>query len=258
MKARKSYGQHFLIRPDIAERIAKLMLPYTDIQQIVEVGPGTGALTQHLVSLDKPICAIEADKNLLPILYNNFGNHPLIELIHADYLRFDLLKHIPKGQFGIIGNFPYNISSQIVMSLIRYHQRCPVMIGMFQKELADRVIAPPGDKTYGAISALIQFYYIGKHEFTLGPGAFDPPPKVKSSVITLTRREAYPDVPYAVYRQLVKQAFNMRRKKLRNSIGSLFAEEVVESDPIFQSRPERLSVDDFVTLVNIYMKGQKA
>ena len=251
MKARKSYGQHFLIKPEVAETTAAYLNDYTDIDYIVEVGPGMGALTRYLVQHPKPVLAIEADKNLIPFLYNNFNNHKNLKIVHADYLKYDVRTHYPDLSFALVGNFPYNISSQIVMSLVAYREACPVMIGMFQKELADRIIAPPGSKTYGAISALIQFYYSGHQKFNLEPGAFNPPPKVKSSVIALERRTTIPEVDFKVYKRLVKMAFGQRRKKIRNTIGKFFEAELVATNAYFQLRPEQLGVDDFVALVGL-------
>lgn len=255
MKAKKSYGQHFLIQPGAAERISDCLKDYDDIDYIVEVGPGLGALTKHLVSYPKPILAIEADKGVIPILYNSLGNHPNLDIVHADFLRYHVTEKYPDKRFALIGNFPYNISSQIIFALIGYRDVCPVMVGMFQKELAERVISPPGSKTYGVISALAQLFYTGKRVFNLEPGAFNPPPKVKSSVIILERRTDTPDVDYKTYRRLVKMSFSQRRKKLRNTIGQFFPADIVESNPYFQERPEQLGVDDFVTLVGL-MEGK--
>ncbi len=251
LKARKSYGQHFLVRPEIAERIASYVEDFSDVDFILEVGPGLGALTKHLVDYSKPIVAIEADKNLIPILYNNFGNHPNLKLVHANYLSYDVQAEFPKQNFIVIGNFPYNISSQIVFSLIPYREQCPALIGMFQKELADRVIAGPGSKTYGAISALIQLFYTGRRMFNLEPGAFNPPPKVKSSVIILDRRNDTPEVDFNTYRRIVKMAFGQRRKKMRNTIGHLYSDSLVKEHHYFQERPEQLGVEDFVALVDM-------
>lgn len=232
------------------------MQDYLPVDLIVEVGPGMGALTRFLVDYSEPILAIEADKDLIPMLYTSFGSHPNLTIQHANYLKYNVLEDHPVDSFALIGNFPYNISSQIVMSLVAYKEHCPVLIGMFQKELADRVIAPPGSKTYGAISALIQLFYNGKHMFSLPPGAFNPPPKVKSSVIILERRTDTPDVSYKKYRQLVKAAFGQRRKKLRNSIGHLFPDEVVSKLKIFHERPEQLGVEAFVDLVKLREQHQ--
>ena len=251
MKARKSYGQHFLNKPEVAQTTASYVKDYENIDCIVEVGPGMGALTRYLVQYPMPLLAIEADKNLIPFLYNNFNNHSNLKIVHADYLKFDVRSVYPEKSFALVGNFPYNISSQIVMSLIEYRLHCPVLIGMFQKELADRVIAPPGSKTYGAISALIQFYYEGHKKFNLDPGSFNPPPKVKSSVIVLERRTSFPKVEYKSYRRLVKMAFGQRRKKIRNTIGHLFHQDLVAENGYFQQRPEQLGVEDFVELVKL-------
>ncbi len=251
MKARKSYGQHFLVQPGAAERIASFVKDYPEVDFVLEVGPGMGALTKHVLPLVKQLVVVEADRQLIPLLNNNFGNHPNLRIVHADFLKYDINTEYPDKSFVLIGNFPYNISSQIIFSLIANRAYCPVMIGMFQKELADRVIAEPGSKTYGVISALVQLFYNGHRKFNLEPGAFNPPPKVRSSVITLERRTDTPSVDYKKYRQLVKMSFSQRRKKMRNSIGHLFSQEVVESHQYFQERPEQLGVDDFVRLVRL-------
>ena len=251
MKARKSYGQHFLVQEGAAEQIASYAENYRDVDFIVEIGPGLGALTKFLVAYAKPILAIEADKDLIPILYNNFGNYPNLKLVHANFLKYDIREDRPDQNFILIGNFPYNISSQIIFSLIEYRNECPALIGMFQKELADRIIAPPGSKTYGAISAMLQLYYTGERMFNLEPGAFNPPPKVRSTVITLTRRSDSPEVDFKTYRRIIKMAFGQRRKKMRNSIGHLYEEQLAKTHPYFDERPEQLGVDDFVELVRL-------
>ncbi len=251
MKARKSYGQHFLIEPGAAERIADLLVDHPNIEQIVEVGPGMGALTKHLLPHSKRLIAVEADKHLLPFLFNHYGQYPNLKIVHANFLKLELNEQCGDDEFIIIGNFPYNISSQIIFKLIEYRAQCPALIGMFQKELADRLIAEPGSKTYGVISALVQLFYTGERIFNLDPGAFNPPPKVKSTVIRLNRKEHFPKVDYKKYRTLVKLAFGQRRKKMRNTIGHMFSKETIKSHKFFQERPEQLSVEDFIELVQM-------
>ena len=249
MKPKKSYGQHFLTRPEIADRIAACIDLDTDY--ILEVGPGQGILTEALLKQDKPLVAVEADKELVWKLQYKYVQDRRIRIIHADFLRFDPLKEKPSESFAILGNFPYNISSQIIFQLIRYRDHCPLLVGMFQKELADRLLAGPGNKVYGSITVLLQLFYSGRKVFNLEPGAFHPPPKVKSSVIYLKRKEEVPEVDYGNFRKIVKQAFGQRRKKMRNTIGHLFSKEIMEESHFFQQRPEELGVDEFVKLTNM-------
>jgi len=251
MKAKKSYGQHFLIEPGAAEQISDALSEHLDVDFIVEVGPGRGALTTHLLKHDRKVVAVEADKSLIPVLDKQFSNHENLNVVYADFLKYNVLDDHPEQSFAIIGNFPYNISSQIIFSLIGYRDNCPVLVGMFQKELADRLIAPPGSKTYGVISALVQLFYKGERLFNLNPEAFNPPPKVHSTVIKFIRRDDTPNVDYKTYRRIVKMAFSQRRKKLRNTIGHLFEDDIVTSNDYFQERPEQLGVDDFVKLVTL-------
>lgn len=251
MRARKSYGQHFLVQPGAAEQIANYIHDYPEVDFVVEIGPGRGALTQYLVDIPKPLLAIEADRDLVPILENDFGHHTNLKIMHADFLKHNIRDDHPDESFALIGNFPYNISSQIIFSLIEYRNQCPVLIGMFQKELADRLIAPPGSKTYGAISAMLQLFYTGERKFNLEPEAFNPQPRVRSTVIALHRREDTPEVDFKVYRHVVKMAFGQRRKKMRNTIGHLYSEDIAKTNPYFDERPEQLGVDDFVNLVEL-------
>jgi 16S rRNA (adenine1518-N6/adenine1519-N6)-dimethyltransferase len=249
MKPKKSYGQHFLTRPEIATRIANCIDIDTDY--ILEVGPGQGILTEALLKLDKPILAVEADKEMVWQLQYKYVQDLKLKIIHANFLKFNPLEDRSDQTFVLAGNFPYNISSQIIFQLIKYKEHCPLMVGMFQKELADRLLAKPGNKVYGAITVLLQLYYGGKKLFNLEPGAFHPPPKVKSSVIYLYRKASIPDINYTSFRQVVKSSFGQRRKKMRNTIGHLFSKDTVENMAVFQKRPEELSVTDFVELTKM-------
>ncbi len=246
---KKSLGQHFLTNPEIAARIAQAIPESCVVDNLIEVGPGGGILTQHLLHTGKTVHSVELDHSLIPELQRRFASASNLELVQGNFLKMDLTE-LSSSPFVIIGNFPYNISSQIIFKMLDYREDCPMMIGMFQKELADRLLAPPGSKTYGVISVLLQFYYEGERLFNLSPGAFFPPPKVKSTVIRLTRKAEHPDVDYKAFRKIVKQAFLSRRKKMRNTIGSYFDEAFRDSEPLFQQRPEQLSVEDFVYLTN--------
>lgn len=246
LKPKKSFGQHFLHREDIARRIAD-SLTTTD-GNILEVGPGKGMLTQFLLEKHPALRVVEADRDMVLFLRTHF---PALEgrIFEADFLKVPLDQFMEQRPFAIIGNFPYNISSQIVFHMLKYRQWIPEMVGMFQKEMADRIVAQPGSKTYGVISVLSQAWYDGTLLFNVDKSAFVPPPKVQSAVIRLTRKP-HDDLgcDVALFRQIVKQAFNQRRKMLRNTLKPFFPDQSLLDDRVFQQRPEQLSVADFVAL----------
>ena len=218
MRAKKEFGQHFLVQESIAERLAET-INLEGAKAIIEVGPGKGILTKYLLKLPLPLFAVELDRDMIPILQKEFENTGL-HITQGDILRVRIDDIIGADTpFIIAGNFPYNISSQIVFLALQYKYRMPYMIGMFQKEMAERIASPHGSKTYGVISVLTQAYYQAAVLFYVKPGSFMPPPKVNSAVISLTRyRTEIDDVPYPVLRQVVKMAFSQRRKKLRNTL----------------------------------------
>jgi len=255
MKAKKSFGQHFLTNEHIAERIANALPLIEAYPRVLEVGPGRGMLTKHLIEKPIDLKVVEADRMLIPILEQVFPslNGSIIE---GDFLKYPLDRAFEKQPFLLIGNYPYNISSQIVFRMIKYRDLIPQMAGMFQKEMADRIVAPPGNKTYGVISVLTQAYYEGKMLFKVEKGNFNPPPKVQSAVILLTRKEDQElGVPYGWFRRVVKQAFNQRRKMLRNTMKALLPEksELLTNEFLTQ-RPEQLSVEAFVQLTKWVME----
>ena len=245
MKLKKSFGQHFLHREDIAERIANSLIHDDKYNLIVEVGPGSGMMTKYLIERKESLIAIEADRDLIMPLSMTF---PMLNIIHKDFLKVKL-DEVTTGQFGLIGNYPYNISSQILFKMLEYRHLVPEMVGMFQKEVAQRVIAPPGSKTYGVISVLIQAYYSGEYLFTVDKGAFNPPPKVQSGVIRLVRRDIQ-DIPceYSMFKRIVKGTFSQRRKMLRNTMKQFIKDTDILKEEFFQQRPERLTVQDFIDL----------
>lgn len=252
MKAKKSFGQHFLHREDIAQRIATSLTLLSDCPRVLEVGPGTGKLTQYLLQLPgTKLRVAEADPDMVAYLAQHFPQlHG--DILAGDFLRLDLQTVFEGQPFLLIGNFPYNISSQIVFQMLHYRQLIPEMVGMFQREMADRIIAPPGSKTYGIISVLTQAYYTGQRLFTVDKSSFQPPPKVQSAVIRLLRK---PDgelgCPDALFRQVVKQTFGQRRKMLRNTLRGLVGpEQGMLEEPFFQQRPEQLALADFVRITN--------
>lgn len=248
MKAKKSYGQHFLNSRSIAQRIAESLQHTGAYERVVEVGPGKGMLTQFLLQRDFELFAVEADPDMVDHLRAHF---PQLEdhLIQGDFLQVHLEKHLGEAPFALIGNFPYNISSQILFRMLYYRHQIPEMVGMFQKEVAERVVAGPGGKTYGVISVLVQAYYEGEYLFGVDKKKFSPPPKVQSAVIRLTRREQSPiDCDEQLFRQVVKTAFGQRRKMLRNTMKQMVPDAPMLGEDFFKKRPEKLSVEDFVEL----------
>jgi 16S rRNA (adenine1518-N6/adenine1519-N6)-dimethyltransferase len=250
MRAKKSYGQHFLTNEHYARRIAQsLQLTDTYAQRVLEVGPGRGMLTKHLIEAGYDLWAAEADPDMVDYLRQHY---PALgeRILAGDFLRLDFAAHLP-GPFGLIGNFPYNISSQILIKMVDHYALIPEMVGMFQKEVADRVAAGPGSKTYGVIGVLVQAFYEVELLFGVSKGNFNPPPKVQSAVIRCTRR-AQPLVTaeeYPWFRRVVKTAFGMRRKMLRNSLKPLVpAGADLLAAKGFSRRPERIAVAEFVAL----------
>lgn len=247
---KKSLGQHFLRDEHIIARILEALLE-DPFQQLLEVGPGGGALTASLLKIPGiDFKAVELDDEKVAYLNQAL---PDIQgkIIHQDFLH---MKPPFSGPFTIIGNFPYNISSQILFTILDWKDQVPVVIGMFQKEVAQRAASAPGNKVYGVLSALVQAFYEVEYLFDVKPGCFNPPPKVMSGVIRLrARKEALPYRSERDYRNLVKTAFNQRRKTLRNAVKGLFDADVL-TDPIFDRRAETLSIDEFAALT-FRMKG---
>jgi len=248
MKAKKSLGQHFLNQPAIAKKIADSLLPIPGIPKVVEVGPGKGMLTQFLLEKYPDLIMIETDHDMVDFLDQRFAGQTS-RLYKANFLKTDL-KELVGSPFSLIGNFPYNISSQILFKMLDNREMVPQMVGMFQKEVADRIAAKHGNKTYGILSVLVQAFYKVDHLFNVAPGSFSPPPKVNSSVIRLYAIEGVDlGVPLEKkLRQVVKVSFNQRRKMLRNSIRALWPDHIPDDDPILSMRPEDLSVEDFIML----------
>lgn len=249
VKAKKGLGQHFLKNEAIARDIARAIKFHQGCRNVVEIGPGTGALTVHLLELDCRLKLCEIDRESVAFLPGRFPEAKL-DIIEDDFLRLDL-DHLFTEPFIVAGNFPYNISSQILFRVFENRNRVPELVGMFQKEVAERVAAGPGSKTYGILSVLLQAFYDIEYLFTVDENAFIPPPKVKSGVIRLTRNvaEALP-CDEALFVKVLKTAFNQRRKTLRNSLRALMPLTAL-SDPLFDKRPEQLSVAEFVRLTGM-------
>jgi len=247
VRPKKALGQHFLTDQSVAQAIVASLHGRGDV---LEVGPGTGVLTQYL--LQDPLLVlkvVEVDGESVRYLLERF---PILgpALYEADFLKMDLARLFP-GPFSLIGNFPYNISSQIFFKVLDYRERIPEIVCMIQKEVAERLAAGPGTKTYGILSVLLQTWYDIEYLMTVGEGAFVPPPKVKSAVIRLTRntRERL-DCDEELFRKVVKTTFNQRRKTIRNSIKPIVSALPVLPAyiPFLDARPEQLAVEEFIAL----------
>lgn len=248
---KKSLGQHFLTDARICEQIAESLRGH-EFTQLVEVGPGGGALTKYLLQIPKiNFKAVELDREKVAYLQLNF---PMLssKIIEGSILDIEAPF---EGDFAVIGNFPYNISTQIVFKILEWKQQVPLMIGMFQKEVAERIVSKPNTKVYGILSVLVQAFYDVEYLFDVPATAFNPPPKVVSGVIRLVRKEHPVSIKSErLFYALVKAAFNQRRKMLRNPLKPYF-EEAVLQETIFTKRPEQLSVEDFAALTFRVGKG---
>ncbi|MFN0035957.1 MAG: 16S rRNA (adenine(1518)-N(6)/adenine(1519)-N(6))-dimethyltransferase RsmA [Saprospiraceae bacterium] len=250
MHAKKSYGQHFLKDDGIAERIAASLLQAEQTGRVLEVGPGMGMLTKYLLARsDYETFGVEADRDMVDFLKKNYPDFAQSRLVAKDFLDFDAPAFFEGKQFCLIGNFPYNISTQILFRLLDWRSQIPEMVGMYQKEVADRIASPPGSRVYGITSVLAQAFYRTESLFNVEPGSFNPPPKVRSSVIRLTRKEDFElGCDETRFRTLVKTAFGQRRKMLRNTLKPFFPNDLLMSDPYFEKRPETLSWEEYVAL----------
>ena len=249
VRPKKHLGQHFLTDLNIAQNIAGA-LTGVDYQDVLEVGPGMGVLTQYLLQTKHTIHAIEVDNESVDYLKTNF---PKLEpnLIFGDFLKCNLAKDFP-SPLAIIGNFPYNISSQILFKTIENRSQIPEFVGMFQKEVAERICEPPGSKAYGVLSVLTQSFYDTEYLFNVNRFVFDPPPKVASAVLRLRRKETIDlNCDERLYFRVVKTAFQQRRKTLRNSLKTFSLSTNLKEDTIFGQRPEQLGVSDFVRITNL-------
>ncbi len=248
VKPKKHLGQHFLKDKNIAEKIVN-SLNAENIKDVIEIGAGTGILTDFLLKKDYNLHIIEIDTESIDYLKIHYPDLKE-KLLHKDFLKFDLQNSF-KENIAIIGNFPYNISSQIVFKVIENRQIVKEVVGMFQKEVAERITAVPGNKTYGILSVLTQAYYNTEYLFTVNEQVFYPPPKVKSGVIRLIRKNNETiNCDDALFKKIVKTGFNQRRKTLRNSLKSL-TQNIETLHDFFNKRPEQLSWLQFVELTNL-------
>lgn len=254
VRAKKHLGQHFLTDLNIARRIAEALTASSEgVPSVLEVGPGMGVLTQFLLPVyGDRLTVAEIDGESVVYLR---AHNPELHIIEGDFLQMDMAALYPDG-VNIIGNFPYNISSQIFFKVLDYKDLVPEVVGMIQKEVAVRLASTPGGKEYGILSVLLQAYYDIEYLFTVPPGVFNPPPKVQSAVIRIRRNNVSSlECDEVLFKRIVKATFNQRRKTVRNSLGSAFPEVLravgegeVEAHPFFGLRPETLSVAQFVEL----------
>lgn len=256
VKPKKHLGQHFLNDETVCQRMAALLENQADFQKVIEVGPGMGALTKYLLQSDKEIHVVEIDEESVDYLYENYPE--LRKNIHSrDFLREDLSAMMGNQPFAVFGNFPYNISSQILFKVLDFKDEIPLVVGMFQKEVAERIASPPGSKKYGIISVLLQAFYDIEYLFTVDEDVFTPPPKVKSGVIQLVRNQTKSlKCDHGKFKTVVKTAFNQRRKTLRNSLKSLTPKDFEASkefNELLQKRPEQLSVSEFIWITEQIM-----
>jgi 16S rRNA (adenine1518-N6/adenine1519-N6)-dimethyltransferase len=244
MKAKKHFGQHFLTSETTASEIVAGLGPLSE-QDVLEIGPGMGVITQFMVKQCKSFKAVEIDPEAQAFLEAKFEG---IELIKADFLKVDLSKYYT-SQFSLIGNFPYNISSQIVFKIIDYYEQIPKWVGMFQLEMGERLFALPKDKkAYGILSVLLPFYYKVEKVMALPPGAFNPPPKVNSIVLKATRVDYQMKCNPVFMKRVVKTAFGQRRKTLSNSLSSIVPKAIVNTHQFANLRPENLTHIQFEEL----------
>ena len=250
VRAKKNLGQHFLTDKNIARKIVE-SLQVSGTDQVLEIGPGMGVLTQFLLQKETfQTTVVEIDRESVEYLNNHF---PELKdrIISKDFLKMDLASHFSKP-FAIIGNFPYNISSQIFFKVLGNRDQIPEVVGMLQKEVAERISTGPGSKTYGILSVFLQAFYDIEYLFTVNEHVFSPPPRVKSAVIRLTRNQKQQlECDEKLFFQLVKAGFNQRRKTLRNSLKMFIRDATLKENDLFSLRPEQLNVNDFEQLTRL-------
>ncbi len=254
VRAKKHLGQHFLKDESIAQRIANVV-PFEGVEKVLEIGPGMGVMTKYL--LDMPhveTWVVEIDQESVSYLKAHY-NQLSARILEEDFLKWNPSLTFGKEKFALIGNFPYNISSQIVFKVLEHMDQIPLFGGMFQKEVAQRLCAPPGNKTYGILSVLCQAYYDLSYDFTVPPDVFSPPPKVESGVMHMVRKESATNFDFKLLKRGVKAAFGQRRKTLRNALKVLNLPKDFEH-PYLAKRAEQLSHIEFVELLKAIEDGR--
>lgn len=251
VRAKKHLGQHFLTDENIAQKIVNSL--QTPVDAYLEVGPGMGVLTKYLIHKEKPLFLAEIDTESIEYLIENY-DEITPESFVGDFLKTDF--SFSQGQIAVIGNFPYNISSQILFTIVENYTRIPEMVGMFQKEVAERAAATPRTKAYGIVSVLVQAFYDVKYLFTVHENVFNPPPKVKSGVIRMERNPKAGVLENEdLFKKIVKAGFNQRRKKLSNALKTLGIPEHLLPHPFLDKRAEELSVEEFIAFTRAWKKG---
>jgi 16S rRNA (adenine1518-N6/adenine1519-N6)-dimethyltransferase len=253
---KKHLGQHFLLDLNIAHDIVKAVSFHNNYNTLVEIGPGTGVLTQYIVAPEfksgVDFRAVEIDKESVRFLHQNYPNLPVID---GDFLQIDMVKTFPE-KIGIVGNFPYNVATQIFFQVIDHRDQVEEVVCMVQKEVGVRLCSTPGGREYGIMSPLLQAWYDTEYLFTVHENVFDPPPKVKSGVIRIKRNSRTSlGVDEKAFKKTIKQAFSMRRKTLRNCFKPIGVEADILSLPVFDRRAETLSVEEFVELTKLVYKN---
>lgn len=257
VRAKKHLGQHFLKDQDIALQIVDSLTRHGDYQNLVEIGPGTGVLTDFLIAQAKyDAIFLDVDRDSIAYLKEKYPDNEN-NFILADFLNQQMEDYFGNQPFGVVGNFPYNISSQIFFRVLTYKNQIPEVVGMVQKEVGERIAAGPGSKTYGILSVLLQAYYDVEYLFSVPPHVFNPPPKVTSGVLRLRRNSVNKlDCDEKLFFQTVKQGFNNRRKTLRNALKPMGLPDELKELPILDKRAEQLGVDDFVELTKAISGGK--
>lgn len=257
VKAKKHLGQHFLRDESIAEKIANT-LTLNGYKNVLEIGPGMGVLTKYLLKKDITTHVIEIDSESVEYLQANYLNLAP-RIIEKDFLKYDLNEVFKGEPLAIIGNFPYNISTQIVFKTLEMRDQIPEFSGMFQKEVAQRICSKEGSKVYGILSVLTQAFYDAEYLFTVPPSVFNPPPKVDSGVLRLTRKETYTlPCDEKLFFKVVKAGFQQRRKTLRNSLKTFDLSDNLKANVIFGKRPEQLQVQQFIELTQLIENDRKS
>ncbi|UKM66004.1 16S rRNA (adenine(1518)-N(6)/adenine(1519)-N(6))-dimethyltransferase RsmA [Flavobacteriaceae bacterium GSB9] len=250
VRAKKHLGQHFLTDESVAQKIADT-LSLQGYKKVLEIGPGMGVLTKYLLKKETTTYVVEIDTESVAYLQANYLNLAP-RIIEKDFLKYDLNEVFHGEPFAIIGNFPYNISSQIVFKALEMRNQIPEFSGMFQKEVAQRICEKEGSKTYGILSVLVQAFYDAEYLFTVPPTVFSPPPKVDSGVLRLVRKQNYSlQCNETLFFKIVKQAFQQRRKTIRNSLKTFNLSDNLKANSIFGQRPEQLSVQQFIALTQL-------
>lgn len=251
VRAKKHLGQHFLNDENIAQRIAALLSTHGAYTDLIEIGPGTGVLSKYLFYKPYELYCLDVDEESIDYLNRHYGGQPNVHILNQDFLKYNLsMKH--SENVGVIGNFPYNISSQIFFHILDHPGKVIEIVCMLQKEVAERLAAPPGNKDYGILSVLLQTFYNIEYCFTVPPHVFIPPPKVTSGVIHLRWKERAPlTCSFDMLKKVVKRAFNQRRKMLRNTLADFIKDKAILQQPIFEKRPEQLWPEEFESIATL-------